>query len=94
MNSKQLADVSRGLMWVAEQMADLPEEREQATRSMMVCSLAALIVNELAYHLDQGSEPYDAVLRTARGEYQLTDEQQILWKILSQPGHPGNEPAS
>ncbi len=94
MNSKELVEVSRGLMWVAEQMAELPEEREQATRSMMVCSLAALIVNELAYHLEQGSEPYDAVLKTARGEYQLTDEQQMLWNILAEPGHSGNEPSA
>jgi len=59
-----------------------PEDRPKAIEAALFLVLAGNYLSELAVHMHNGVELYDAALNTARGELQLTDAQQTLIKIL------------
>ena len=61
----------------------MPEDRQKAIEAALFLSLAGNYLSELAVHIHNGVDLYDAVLNTARGELQLTDAQQTLIKILT-----------
>ena len=66
MNADELLKVSEGLCWVTARLGDMPEEKQEALAAMAACTMANLVVVELAHHLAHGVEPYEVC-----GELQL-----------------------
>lgn len=83
MTVDELQKVSEGLGWIAGRLLDCPDYKPEAVTAGTYCSIARLIVDELAVHLVRGVEPYEALTKTARGELLLTASQSTLMKILA-----------
>lgn len=83
MNADELLKVSDGLKWIADRLADLPENKTEAITAVLYCQMARLVVIELAHHLLHGIEPYEALRRTAVGDLPISDQQMVIMKILT-----------
>lgn len=83
MNVDELLKVSDGLSWVSDRLSDLPENKTEAITAVLYCQMARLVVVELAHHLLNGIEPYEALRRTAAGELPISDQQMVMMKILT-----------
>jgi hypothetical protein len=68
MKPHQLFSAIEVLGELAANFGAMPEEREKAAEAWLTIADAALYVTELAHHLVEGKEPYDALLSTVRGE--------------------------
>lgn len=65
---------------------DLPESPREATLASLTLTMAELYLVEMANHLIEGKEPYDALLATARGEMTLpksAEAKLTLMKLLA-----------
>lgn len=67
MNVENLFQASDTLGWMAEHFSKLPESENGAVANGLACVMARMIVVELAKHLADGIEPYDAFVETAKG---------------------------
>lgn len=52
-------------------MKELPEAREDALSASLHCTIANMVIVELAKHLSEGVEPYDALRMAAVGSLPL-----------------------
>ena len=68
MNHERLSQAVEILREFANAISNLPEERDKATQAWMTISDAALYLSEMRYHLGNGTDPYDALLSSVRGE--------------------------
>lgn len=68
MNPERLQTAIDILREIGENFVNMPEEREKAAQGWFTLCNAALYLTELSYHLGNGTDPYDAVLATIRGE--------------------------
>jgi len=64
----RLRQAGETLQEVANLATSLPEHREQAAVMALHMQLVRSYLTELALNLVKGSEPYDAVLITAKGK--------------------------
>ena len=67
MNSEQLMTAANTLAWVSVRLKELPEVREDALSASLHCTIASFVVVELARHLADGVEPYEALRLAAIG---------------------------
>lgn len=64
----------------------LPESEREAILASLTLTMAQMYLVEMANHLLDGKEPYDALLATARGEMKLpkaAEAKVTLLKILA-----------
>jgi hypothetical protein len=77
MNSRRISEALNVLTWLGDRAGDLPEEKSQALRMQVTLATTSLYLAEYLYHtLESSSEPYDALLKTVRGE--------MAWPELSE----------
>ena len=68
---------------LARWAGDLPDDRAKAVEMQMQLTIAALYLVEYVKHLQEGSEPYAALLSTVRGEMKLADSPSLTtFKLL------------
>lgn len=82
MTVDELLKVSEGLSWVSARLAALPENRDEAVQASLMCAMANVVVSELAKHLSEGVEPYEALRRTAIGDLAVPESTAALMKML------------
>jgi hypothetical protein len=73
MDRQRILDAMEVLRELGAAFSSLPESRENAGYAAMQCELTAQYLHELAKHLFDGDEPYDALLKTAQGNTPLVD---------------------
>jgi hypothetical protein len=88
MNVQQLLDAVSTLQEVGEAFSNMPEEEKESTIASLHMTAANLYLIQLAKHLQDGVEPYDAVLMVAKGDTPLTDlgvteEQMTVFRLLT-----------
>ena len=83
MTPTELVNVVDGLNWVSGRLRELPEDRDDAMFASLSCSLASLVVAELAKQLFDGVEPYEALRRAAVGAMAAPESDVTTWKILA-----------
>ncbi len=67
MNANQLLGAAEVLEWMSVRLKELPEAREDALSASLHCTIASMIAVELAKHLKDGVEPYEALRLAAIG---------------------------
>jgi hypothetical protein len=72
-NSKTLMEAYEVFNQLADNFGNLPEEKASAAAAALHCRLASTYALEMAYHIQRGMEPYDALLTVARGDTSLDD---------------------
>ncbi len=82
MTREELLEAARVLNLVSKAFADCPEEKEKSLEASLFLTLANYYIVELASHIGDGDETYDAVVKTVRGELVLPESKQTLLKIL------------
>lgn len=87
MTSERLLETAEVLGWMSDSFGRLVDESKEATTNGLRCVIAQLLCVELARHLADGKDVYDALVSTALGELPLTERQQFLLRLLG----PGNE---
>lgn len=97
MNREKLSETLEALTWLADRAADLPEESAQAMKMTLTLTTAGLYLAEYLYHTGtEALEPYDALVKTARGDMawpELDDLLQVILPQLRVPQPPGDEAA-
>jgi len=71
MSPERLSAAIQVLHQVSRNFANMPEAREEASEGCLALVNAALYLTELAYHLEKGRDPYDALLASARAQVQI-----------------------
>lgn len=97
MNREKLSETLEALTWLADRAADLPEESAKAMKMTLTLTTAGLYVAEYLFHTGTAAlEPYDALVKTARGDMswpELGDLLQVIHPDLRDPKSPGDEAA-
>lgn len=91
MKIDELLRVAEGLGWMSDRLAALPENRDDGLAAGLHCQMARLIVLELARHLSDGVEPYEALRRAAVGELEVPPEKATLLRLLRPNRAPPDE---
>jgi hypothetical protein len=69
MDSHRISEALNVLTWLGDRAGDLPEEKAHARRMQVTLVITGLYLAEYLHHsLDANAEPYDALLKTVRGE--------------------------
>lgn len=81
-------------MWnrVTTAFNDLPESQREGVLAAVVMNMANTYILQMAHHLREGKEPYDALLATARNETELppaAESKLSLLKLLWGQARPG-----
>jgi hypothetical protein len=77
MDGRRISDALSVLAWLGDRAGDLPEEKSQALRMQLTLVTTGLYLAEYLFHTrDSDAEPYDALLKTVRGE--------LAWPELSE----------
>lgn len=61
---------------------DMPEAPRESTLASLTLTMAQMYLVEMANHLVDGKEPYDALLATARGEMKLPKAAEAKMTLL------------
>lgn len=88
---ERLLAASQTCSELGQRLVELPEAREEAMQAGLVCSMASLIMSEMAKHLADGAEPYEALRRTALGELSIPPEKATALRVVA--GLPKSEGA-
>ncbi|KQP12796.1 hypothetical protein [Pseudorhodoferax sp. Leaf267] len=86
MTDAELRQASQVLRWICERLDAMPEHRREALQAQAFCHLANMVVLELVEHLDNGSEPYEALCSTALGGLRFDGftRQELAWLLLQE----------
>ena len=68
---------------MAKNFAAMPEDRKNAVTAGLHCVMAQSYVVELAKHLSDGMEPYDAMEATAKGTMAIPESAATVFAILA-----------
>ena len=82
MNTQDLLKCCEQLDTVATNFAAVPEN-PKAVEVALLCRVAQNYIVELAYHLAEGMEPFDAVEATAKGTLEFTPSAALVMQILA-----------
>ena len=88
MTPEKLLDAAAVINEVVGAFANMPEDKEDTALAALACTLANTYIVELAKHLSEGMDIYDACLITAKGETPaqylgIPDSKVSLLKLLS-----------
>jgi hypothetical protein len=83
MNSKQLLEAAKVLDWVSVRLKELPEARPDALTASLHCTMANMIVVELARHLSDGVDPYEALRLAAVGSLTIRPQKSEILRLLT-----------
>ncbi|MBL8339530.1 MAG: hypothetical protein JNM97_22380 [Rhodoferax sp.] len=83
MNIDRLSICSEVLGAMAANFAAMPEDRKNAVTAGLHCVMAQSYVVELARHLADGMEPYDAMEATAKGTMAIPESAATVFAILT-----------
>ena len=83
MNSKQLLEAADVLDWISVRLKELPEAREDALSASLHCTVANMIVVELAKHLSADVDPYEALRLAAIGSLTMRPDKAEILHLLS-----------
>jgi hypothetical protein len=83
MNIQQLLDCADVLGEMSNNFTALPADKANAVLAGANCMMARLCVLELAKHLTDGMEPYDAFVATANGELEIPESTALVLKVLT-----------
>ena len=87
MNIEQLQACADVLGELARDFTALPTADANGKEAGLYCAMTRLIVLELAKHIVDGMEPYDAMVATANGELEIPEKSLLVLKILTaKPG--------
>jgi hypothetical protein len=92
MNSKQLLEAADVLDWVSVMLKQLPEVREDALAASLHCTVANMVVVELAKHLTDGVEPYEALRLAAVGSLTMRPQKREILRLLAAMTGPQDQP--
>ena len=94
MNAHRLREALEVLTWLGDRAGDLPEEKKKAVQMQLTLATAGLYLAEYLGHTARaGLEPYDALLKTVRGDMTLAELKELLG-ALAQFSVPLNRNAS
>lgn len=71
MNPEQILAASDTLGQLSNNLANMPEEQKEAIAMGLSIELVRLFLAELATYLTNGDDPYDALLKAAKGEMKI-----------------------
>ncbi len=83
MNIEQLQICADVLGELSRDFTALPTEHTNGKEAGLYCAMTRLIVLELAKHIVDGMEPYDAMVATANGELEIPEQSTVMLKILT-----------
>ena len=83
MNIEQLLACADVLGEMTSNFTALPNENNKGLEAGVCCQLARSYVVELAKHISDGMEPYDAMVATANGELEIPEAKALLFKVLT-----------
>ena len=83
MNIEQLQVCADVLGELSRDFTALPTEDTSGKEAGLYCAMTRLIVLELAKHIVDGMEPYDAMVATANGELEIPEQSTLMLKILT-----------
>ena len=83
MNIQQLHDCAAVLGEMSNNLTALPTDKENVVQAGLHCQIVQLYVLELAKHLSEGMEPYDAIVATANGELEIPESTALVFKVLT-----------
>ena len=83
MTLDELKKLDDGLARLSDRFLSLPEHREKALEISLHCQYVKLVVGELAMHLANGVDPYEALCNTALGILPVEESKATLLKILT-----------
>lgn len=92
MNSEQLLNAADALAWVSLRLKELPESREDALSASLHCTIANMIVVELAKHLAEGVDPYEALRLSAIGSLPLRPDKGETLRLLANMARRAKDP--
>lgn len=73
MNVEKLLQAVSAIEEVADAFGRIPEDQNECVSASLQCRLVSLYLIQLAKHLHDGMDIYDALLITAQGKTLLTD---------------------
>lgn len=82
MNSMQLLEAAEVLDWISVRLKELPEARPDALTASLHCTMANMVVVELARHLKDGVDPYEALRLAAVGSLKFRPERSEILRLL------------
>lgn len=83
MNVQQLQDCAAVLGEMSSNFLALPTDKANAVQAGTYCLMAQSYVLELAKHLTDGMEPYDAFVATAKGELEIPESKSVMLALLA-----------
>ncbi len=83
MNIEQLHSCAAVLGEMSNNFTALPTDKENAVQAGLYCQMVQLYVLELAKHLTDGMEPYDAFVATANGQLVIPESKALVLKVLA-----------
>lgn len=83
MNSRQLLLAAGVLDWLSVKLKELPEARPDALTASLHCTIANMVIVELAKHLSDGVEPYEALRLAAVGSLTIRPEKSEILRLLA-----------
>lgn len=82
MDVDKLMEAAKVLEGLNDAFVDLPESQREAVLASLTLTMAQMYLVEMANHLIDGKEPYDALLATARGEMKLPKAAETKMTLL------------
>lgn len=82
MDKQSLRICGEVLSTLTEHFSKIPENKREALQAAAVCTVAHSYVVELAVHLANGMEPYDACVATVEGTLEIPPSAATVFALL------------
>lgn len=73
MDVNRILEADEVIAWLSDMANSLPDEKQKGVEMALALQLTRSYLVEFAKHLTGGDEPYDALLKTARGDTPLPE---------------------
>lgn len=83
MTVEELLQRGKVLSQVSERFGEIPENQHKCIEACIHLTIANLYIMELAHHVSDGMDPYDAIIATANGELNLPESTASLIRLLA-----------
>jgi len=82
MDVEKLIDAITVIEQVADNFGSMPEDKKGSVTAALHCRMCGLYLVELAKHLQDGMDPYDAYIAAALGDMELPETAQTVANLL------------